>query len=463
MLLPIFLIFTTSCLSHAFLLAQTYQPYPGEESRQTTIDTETFEDLSNNPSEAILFQPNVRHLNPCNPRDSFSKWSKSSKAKSGRRWDRMGDPQTIRYLVIANWGDTLPLEAMAFYSTDNCAEGSLAMVIRFFEGEDTAQIVQLTEPYVPRNLLAWTAIPIKNPDAEYSNSDPEAVNLATSMVEGSVFIPVPGLVSTDQGLVDLEMEPVYCTGLVHRVIFHRYNMLALRNAGLFTVQNLILRVRDQIRISEDPETRRYRFECIAVPQDGVLNNPRRAAPRRTQIGDGGGWPMLSRADYLVNSIVASDYPWDEGVELDLKRRPEKVVDDILDLDRLDGRQKFPTLTGGLKGAIGRLSKDELNDIANSKRYPSINVGDLDLLHGAGDEEEDPNVIILPRKPRKKRVETVPRSRINQPPGKLSKMIANLLGADTTDPFAVIGIDTKLLDVGGEYVPGFRKDLRTQAV
>ncbi|KAK6355832.1 hypothetical protein TWF718_000213 [Orbilia javanica] len=453
-LFSVFLIFITSC-SHAFLLAQTFQPFPGGEvNRNPTVEIEIFEEPEAYP-EIISSTPNARPLRRCNPRTNYSKWNRASNAKAGGRWDKMGDPTTIRYLAAVNWGDTLPLEAIAFYSTATCAENSLAMVIRFFEDEDTAQIVQLTESYIPKKLSAWQAISISNSSAEYSN--PEVSALASSMVPGSVLIPPRGKASLKLEN-ELNTNQVYCTGLVHRAIFYSYNIANLRAAGIFDVRNLMLRVKDQIRSSEIPETRKYHFQCIPVPQTepfgeigqntGIHSNP-------IQIP---GSPIVSKGDRMVNSIIASDYAWDEGLDLEHKRLPEEVVNDILDLDRFDGRQRLPTM---LKVAVGRLTGNQLDRAIRPKRDPAIGAADLDIMQAEEEEREenDPNVIVIPRKTRRPRVETLPRFR--QTPGKISKKIANLLGVDSEDPSTYIGIDTQLLGSQNEFMPKKNKDNRLQ--
>ncbi|KAK6337470.1 hypothetical protein TWF730_002869 [Orbilia blumenaviensis] len=451
LLFTVFLIIVSCSLLDGFFLAQTFQPLPGEENAQPTVDSEIFEKPT--PELGKEYLPNLKLLKSCNPRTDFSKWNKSIRAKPGARFNQMGDPNSIRYLVTANWEGTLPLDAIAFYSTINCEEDSLAMVIRFFSDKDIAEIVQLTESYVPRMMTAWKAISFQIPPKR--TPDLQITALALSMDEGTVFIPTP---VRSQIMVDEEsdMERIYCTGLVHRIIWPTYNITTLRRAGTFALPNLILRVRDQIRSSEDPDRRKHKFECNPLPQDCLLYNPlgEKVIEPDTQV-----FPMIpvslrsvpkiATAEELVDSIIRSDYPWDSRVGVEEQRVPDQIVDAILDLDDFDGRQRIVTLSG--------VASAPLRDAPRRKRNPKIPVADLDVMEiGNRQFEQDPNVVILPKKLMKPSKQTIPRAcRV----GKISKRIVELLG-DLKDPSEQIDNSLGLPENNDEH--SSRKDMRYQA-
>ncbi|KAK6514963.1 hypothetical protein TWF506_007321 [Arthrobotrys conoides] len=455
-----FLVLAVCSLSHAFLLAQTLQPRPGGDVKESTIENEIFEDPGIDPQNAVI-KPNSQRLEVCNLRTGFSRGNKLGKAKKGSRWDRMGDPKSIRYLAVVNWGDTLPLEAIAFYSSTRCRENSLVMMIRFFPDEDTAQIVHLTESYVPRNLTAWKAISIQDPDALYSN--PRVAKLASSMIPGSVYIPVPGRapMTADAGL---DPEGIYCTGLVHRAKFSTYSIANLRKTGMLDLRNLVLRIKDQIKTSEDPNLRKYNFRCIPVNlRDGELGGGIGGIGTGDEDfidADDQGSFISTKGERTVQAIIASEFPWDEGVDLTKKRTPNEIADAIIDLDSLEEGEG---LSVTLKKALTRLGRIKQQRAARRKKYPAITAADLDINQGE-EQQQDPNAIVIPDAQifdTKKRLKLFPQFDLRKP-GKLGKKIVKLLGGDENDPFGFIGIDTTALL--GDPIDDFRPqmpDLRKQ--
>ncbi|KAF3209482.1 hypothetical protein TWF191_000395 [Orbilia oligospora] len=439
-------------LSHAFLLAQTLQPrdHSGEITKDPVVDPEVYEDPGPDPNN-IIVKPSTQPLRFCNLRTSFSKYDFKSTAKVGGRWDKMGDPTTIRYLVAANWGGSLPLEAIAFYSSDNCEEKSLVMMIRFFVSEDSIQIVRLIESYVPGNLVAWQAVSIQNPGAVYSNRNVAA--LASSMTPGSIYIPVPGQEPmTANGELVLDTQATYCLGLVHRALFNNYNLANLRKTGMLDIRNLYSRVKYQIKSAELPKSTKYNFRCVPVLSDEDVDGYESENEALFEVNIKN-VPPAEKGEYMVNSIVASDFPWDEGVDPTQKRSPDEIVKAILDLDRFDVREQFSTV---LKGALNRLSGIQLEKAAASKRYPAISPADLDTYQR--EEDNQNNIVVpIPRRPKKQRLETIPQG--GQRAGRVGKKIINLLG-DATDPFGLIGIDTKLLESQHSFLPQ-RPDMRKQ--
>ncbi|TGJ72611.1 hypothetical protein EYR41_004493 [Orbilia oligospora] len=442
------LLLAISSLSHAFLLAQTLQPrdHSGEITKDPVVDPEVYENPGPNPSN-IIVKPSTQPLRFCNLRTSFSKYDFKSTAKVGGRWDKMGDPTTIRYLVAANWGGSLPLESIAFYSSNNCEEKSLVMMIRFFLGKDSVQIVRLTESYVPGNLVAWQAVSIQNPGAVYSNRN--VAVLASSMTPGSVYIPVPGREPmTANGELVLDTQATYCLGLVHRALFNNYNLANLRKTGMLDIRNLFSRVKYQINSAELPKSTKYNFRCVPVLSEEDIEGYESENEALFEVNIKN-VPRAEKGEYIVNSIVASDFPWDEGLDPTQKRSPDQIVKAILDLDSLDVREQLSTV-------LNRLSGIQLEKTATSKRYPVISPADLDIYQR---EEDDQNNILvpIPRRPKKQRVETIPQG--GQRAGTVSKKIINLLG-DVTDPFGLLGIDTKLLDSQHSFFPQ-RSDMRKQ--
>ncbi|EGX45076.1 hypothetical protein AOL_s00173g177 [Orbilia oligospora ATCC 24927] len=442
------LVLAISSLSHAFLLAQTLQPRDrsGEITKDPVIDPEVYEDPGPDPNN-IIIKPSTQPLRFCNLRTSFSKYDFKSTAKVGGRWDKMGDPTTIRYLVAANWGGSLPLEAIAFYSSSNCEEKFLVMMIRFFLSEDSIQIVRLTESYVPGNLVAWQAVSIQNPGAVYSNRN--VAVLASSMTPGSVYIPVPGREPmTANGELVLDTQAIYCLGLVHRALFNNYNLANLRKTGMLDIRNLYSRVKYQIKSAELPKSTKYNFRCAPISSDEDMEGYESENEALFEVNIKNVHPA-EKGEYMVNSIVASDFPWDEGVDPTQKRSPDQIVEAILDLDRLDVREQFPTV-------LNRLSEIQLEKAAASKRYPVISPADLDIYQR--EEDNQNNIVVpIPRRPKKQRLETIPQG--GQRASTVGKKIINLLG-DVTDPFGHIGIDTKLLESQHSFLPQ-RPDMRKQ--
>ncbi|KAF3286784.1 hypothetical protein TWF970_008623 [Orbilia oligospora] len=297
-----------------------------------------------------------------------------------------------------------------------------------------------------------TKDPVIDPEV-YEDPGPDPNNIiskpTSSMTPGSVYIPVPGREPmTANGELVLDTQATYCLGLVHRALFNNYNLANLRKTGMLDIRNLYSRVKYQIKSAELPKSTKYNFRCAPISSDEDTEGYESENEALFKVNIKNVHPA-EKGEYMVNSIVASDFPWDEGVDPTQKRSPDQIVEAILDLDRLDVREQFPTV-------LNRLSEIQLEKAAASKRYPVISPADLDIYQR--EEDNQNNIVVpIPRRPKKQRLETIPQG--GQRAGAVGKKIINLLG-DVTDPFGHIGIDTKLLESQHSFLPQ-RPDMRKQ--